>query len=146
MPLYELHCTQCSTDVEEIVRSWRPETFPACADCGTKLVKDPTNANNLKISDYSNYWAAGRTYVEGGEVFHAASERRAYEEKHKIDGVHSKHTGKGKQLVEEARWQADVAAQDAGHANHTEYRKNKRREKQLKSGKTSSVDRRIQTK
>jgi hypothetical protein len=138
-----MHCSSCDVETEEIVRSWRAEHFPPCETCGTKLQK-ADNPDNLKISSFSNYWAAGRTFVEGGEVFHSAAERAAYEEKHKIDGVHSKTSGHGKYLVDEARHQADVAAQDQGHKNHREYRKSKRREKQLKKGQLTSVDKRIQ--
>jgi|18_taG_2_1085343.scaffolds.fasta_scaffold219139_1 hypothetical protein len=97
------------------------------------------------IADYYGYSTSGNDYgVRGGTVFHSAKERKAYDEKFRITSIVDKKSGKGKIIKEEARWQADVAAQNAGYKDHDNYRKTKKRDKQLKRGQLSSTERKIQ--
>lgn len=142
MPIYVMECTACDWQDETIVRSWKPETWEPCEECGAAIRKSDT-VENLMISDYSNYWAAGRQYVEGGETFFSTSERAAYEDKHQITDVVSPGSVKHREIRDEARWQADTAAQDQGFKNHGEYRKGKKREKQLRKGQLSSGETKV---
>jgi len=81
MPMYDLECIPCDYEIEEIVRSSDPESFPLCEDCGERLQRTP----DVPIpSSYIGFSAEGNNYgIQGGTVFHSAKERKEYEEKFK---------------------------------------------------------------
>ncbi len=142
MPMYDFECIECDIQIEDIVRSSDPECFPICTGCNARFQR----AGTVPVpASYIGYSATGNDYgIRGGTVFHTAAQRRTYDEKHKIDGIHDKHSGKGKMIVEEARSEADSAAQVQGYKDHTDYRKKKKYEKRLGKGQLASFEKRVQ--
>lgn len=141
MPIYNFDCPSCEEPRNDIlVRPNRPD--PVCGVCGTTLVR---NMKPLPIARGFGYSAAGNDYgIRDGTTFHTAAERRAYEDKFKITGLHDQNSRQARNLREEARAQADEAASAQGYKDHETYRSEKRREKRIKRGQTASFERRVQ--
>lgn len=139
MPIHDFVCLTCGTDHPR--RLWREGT-PSLCECGSELDRVTTIP---VIAKGCNYSAAGVTYgVQNGQRFHSTAERRAYENKHEITGVHDPSVGRGKELREESLHQADEAAREQGYNSHREYRASKAHVRALERESLQSFEKKIQ--